>query len=245
MRKMFKSLMSGISAGVLLCSAFGVNCAADEYDLNLSIDYNTEETLPLTLAKDTDVFYFNANINPGDVFTASISVENESEESLQYTLSEIVNQLTDDEQAILLRDVINLQISIDGEVIYDAPCSDVTSPVTPWYTLESGETDVIEVEYTFDKTADNTYQAANMREKWIFQTRADVPEDDPDEGEPATIVNTPNTNSEASSAYENVQTGVKEESKNYTLIIGIIGVIVAVGYITVEIIMRKKRHNQN
>ena len=243
-RKISSLLVSGALACSMLAAANITACAesAEEhsYNLDVTIDFKKEAELPLTMDRSTEVFYFNGNINPGDKMYADIIVKNTSDKTLQYTLSEVKNMLEDDEQAKLLLNVLNLKITQKDKVMYDGKCSEITTPVIPWFTLESGKTDTINVEYEFDKWADNTYQGANMRQKWIFQTRADIPPDEsePDsQGEPDThkvTVSTPD------SQHEDVKTGVTEEKSNYTFIIIGVGVAVAGAYVIYEVIRRKK-----
>lgn len=241
-------LASGVLACTMLASASVPAYAASEeeksYNLDVTIDFKREAELPLTMDRSTEVFYFNGNINPGDKMYADIIVKNDSDKTLQYTLSEVKNVLEDDEQAILLLDVLNLKITEGETVMYDGTCADITSPVIPWITLEPGQSDTIDVEYAFDKWADNTYQGANMRQKWIFQTRADIPDDsEPEEdGGPdahRTDVSVPD------GEREDVKTGVTEEKTNYTYVIIGVGAVVAVGYIVFEVIRSKKAKKES
>lgn len=248
MQRLFKRAISGLSAAALLAFSAPVVFAEEgtkTHDLELAINLNLEEELPLTFDKNTDVFYFNANINPGDKMHTSVRVTNNADDALVWTLSDVQNQLTDDEQAIMLLDVLNIKVAIGDEVFYEGTCKDLGGEVIAWRELKSGESEIVDIDWEFDKYADNTYQAANYREKWIFRTQTDIPPEVPDDSEPPEeeeIPELPPTSFKTPTEQgENVQTGVEEEKEpNYALYFVAGGVVIAGGYIVYEVCKRRK-----
>lgn len=239
--RIIKSLVCGITTIAASVAMLGINAFAEEQNLDISINYDTNIEYPLSMDRSSEVFYFNGNINPGDKMHASILVKNTSEQNMQYALTDVVNMITEDEQAIKLLDVLNLKISTEDTIIFEGKCSKIVNPVSDWVTLKAGDSDTISIDWEFDKYADNTYQGANYREKWIFKTQADIvpaestPTESIPEMPPATVTTTVQT-------HENVQTGVKEENgPNYAAYIIGAGVIIAIGYVTYEIIKAKKK----
>ena len=240
--RIIKSLVCGITTIAASVAMLSINAFAEEQNLDISINYDTNIEYPLSMDRSSEVFYFNGNINPGDKMHASILVKNTSNQDMQYALTDVVNMITEDEQAIMLLDVLNLKISTEDAIIFEGKCSEIVNPVSDWVTLKAGDSDTISIDWEFDKYADNTYQGANYREKWIFKTKADVasdgstpPVESIPEMPPATVTTTVRT-------HENVQTGVKEENdSNYAAYIIGAGVIIAMGYVAYEIIKAKKK----
>ena len=258
MKTILKRAFCTVTAFSILSSTLAASAEgeAESHDMELAVNLDLEEEMPLTLDKNTDVFYFNANINPGDKLHTSVKVSNDAEKALSWTLSDVQNLLDDDEQAILLLDVLNVTVSIENEVFYEGTCKDLGGEVIPWRELQPGDSEIINIDWEFDKYADNTYQAANYREKWVFETQADIPNRDPDDSEPTETTRPPEDESIPDESIpelppsdvetptkqgENVQTGVEEKKDtNYAVYFVIGGIIIAGGYIAYEVYRRHK-----
>lgn len=218
-----RSAVVAIAAAMLIGSMQPMKVFAKE-DLTLEVDIDKKLEIPLTLDASTDDFYVNANINPGDILNAEIVFKNDSKEDIQVRISDVKDQLSTTMSAKLL-DVLDLNIDIDGKTAYKGSHSKVTSPLTQWITLEGGESLTMKVRIEFPKyEADNTFQGAEMKVKYVFEARADIPEDK-------------NT--------EKIKTGVDDVESSNKMAIALVGgaVVVLGGFVVATIVMKKKREN--
>lgn len=133
--RIIKSLVCGITTIAASVAMLSINAFAEEQNLDISINYDTNIEYPLSMDRSSEVFYFNGNINPGDKMHASILVKNTSNQDMQYALTDVVNMITEDEQAIMLLDVLNLKISTEDAIIFEGKCSEIVNPVSDWVTL--------------------------------------------------------------------------------------------------------------
>lgn len=190
---------------------------------NLKLETGIDKTLevPLTLKGSTETFYMNGNINPGDVLNASIKFTNTSTEEIQVNIASITNNLADDKTATALLDLLELKITVNDSPIYKGIHSKVTNPVTGWMPLAAGQSMTIDVEITLPKySVDNTYQAADMNVKWVFEARADVPEDE---------------------SSETIKTGVESEDPTHMgMYILIIALVIAGGFCVYTVVKKKQ-----
>lgn len=202
------------------------------YDLIVSSKYTDAATteVPLTMNVSTLEFYFNANINPGDTLEADILMTNDSDkETLQVTISEILNLLGDDDLALDLLDELVLTLEMDGRIIYQGPHSKTTMPVVGWVDVPAGGSISVHISVYFPKEADNRFQNAPMKVKYIFETRIDIP-DPEDTPPPETIIT------------ETVKTGLDDTNNvNYAMIIVGVGICLVVLYIIILLILKRKK----
>ena len=214
--------------------------AADDnkYDLIVTSKYDDSETteVPLTMDVSTTEFYFNANINPGDTLEADILMKNDSDkETLQVTISEILNLLGDDDDALDLLDELILTLEMDGRIIYQGPHSKTTTPVVGWVDLPAGGTISVHISVYFPKEADNRFQNAPMKVKYIFESRIDIPE--PEDTPPPETVITETT--------ETVKTGLDDTNDvNYAMIIVGVGVCLVVIYLIILLLIKRKKDEE-
>lgn len=235
--KFFKKAILAIAAvATLVCSTPPMMIkAADDYDLTLTTDINKSLEIPLTLDASTDDFYINANINPGDVMKADVIFKNVSKEDIQVRIADVINQL-ENTLSVKLLEVLDLTIEIDGSVVYKGSHDAVTSPLTQWVTLKPGNNLTMKITVEFPKyEADNTYQAAEMKVKYVFEARADVPPDDSTSTTTTTTSKTPNT--------ETVKTGADDtESSNVSTYIMLgCGIFMLISYVVAKKIVEKKK----
>lgn len=227
--KHLKQLFVSIMACLMLLGGITQPVLADNNDKSLTLETNIDKTLeiPLTLKGSTDNFYINGNINPGDVMKASVIFKNTSSESIQVRISDITDQLNTTDSAALL-EVLDLTISTNGSPIYKGSHKNVTSPLTQWITLEGGESLTMDVQVEFPKyEADNRFQGSQMKIKYVFEARADVPMDETTES-------------------ETIKTGVEYESSSNpaAAILLIIAVVVIISFIVVSIKGKNKKNNE-
>jgi len=214
------ALMAGIMPPV------AVNASED---LTVITNINKTMEIPLTLDASTDEFYVNGNINPGDVMTADIVFKNVSDSSIQVRISDVTDQLQTTMSQKLL-EILDLSIEIDGSPVYKGKHDKVTNPLTQWIELGPNEDMTMKLRIEFSKyEADNTYQGAEMKVKYVFEARADVPLD-----------STLNKNS------EKIKTGVDDVySVNPASIILISSAAVVVFGFAVYVIISRKKKDKN
>lgn len=218
--------LSSILAAMIFVSP--VYAAGSELTVETGIDKTME--IPLTLDADTDEFYVNGNLNPGDVMRATVYFKNTSKSPVQVRIADVIDQ-KDDTLSAQLMEILNLSISMDGSIIYEGNHKNVTSPMTQWIELDGGDIITMNISVEFPKEeADNTFQGAEMRVKYVFEARADVP---PDIEEQETT----------SANKETIKTGVEEEQGTNYIAIGIMAgaVVLAVVGLVVSNTMKKKK----
>lgn len=226
--KKFKKLMVSLLAGLMLVTCISKPVMAADEDKHLVLETNIDKTLeiPLTLNSSTDNFYVNANINPGDIMKADIVFKNTSKEPIQVRISDITDQLNTTDSTALL-EVLKLTISMNGSPIYTGSHKNVTSPLTQWITLEGGSALTVNVNVEFPKyEADNRFQGSEMKIKYVFEARADVPMDE---------------------TSETIKTGVDEVKDTNPMAVAIIvvAVVLCIGLVSYMIIKKKKDKNNN
>lgn len=224
-----KRIMVSLLAGLMLVTSFSKPVFAADEDKHLVLETNIDKKLeiPLTLDSSTDSFYINGNINPGDIMKADIVFKNTSTEAIQVRISDITDQLNTTDSAALL-EVLKLTVSMNGSPIYTGSHKNVTSPLTQWITLEGGSVLTINVNVEFPKyEADNKFQGSQMKVKYVFEARADVPLDD------------------TSSNSQIIKTGVEEETNVNPMAVGIIvvAVILCAGLVVSTVIKNKKKND--
>ena len=203
------------------------------YDLTVQSGYTPEAEVPLTTKVSTNEFFFNGNINPGDILDANILFENTSEEDrIQITISEIKNLLGDDDLALELLDELELTIKADDKIIYKGPHSKTTTPVIGWIEVNPGETIIVNISVYFPKEADNTYQNAPLNVKYVFESRIDIPNEE-----------------ETTEFTEQIKTGIEsEDAPNYSMFILGLGACVIVLYLVtliIRAILKKKKEDKD
>lgn len=201
----------------------GFNSVDEQTTLFVEVGMDKTLEIPLKLEAGKDAFYMCANINPGDTMKAKVVFKNDSDvEDAQVSVTDVINLLPDDIKAVALLDLLRLKISVDGSPLYEGPHSKITNPVTNWIPIPKGETIDIDIEIYFPKEADNTYQNANMKVKWVFEARGDIP---PDPEEPE------------------IDTG-DEGSKNFSMFF-LGGAAVCVAGLGLVVLTKKKREENN
>lgn len=240
MKRITKRIFTGLlSLAIFACSTSmvfasnKVNSSDQSTSLDVEVGIDKKLEVPLTVDAKTDVFYNCPNINPGDTMKSTVIYKNTSKEDVQVAITDVLNQLTEDKKAIMLLDLLELKVYINGELAYQGPHSKVTTPLTNWITLKGGESIKMDIEIYFPKEADNTYQNSNMKVKWVFEARADVPPDpeEPTPTPPTTTTTTPP---------EKVKTGDDSVRANYGMYLLAGAAVILVAGIGVVALKKKK-----
>lgn len=205
---------------------------AAEKTLNLETNIDKTLEIPLTLKADTDTFYVDSNINPGDKMTADIVFKNTSKDAIQVRISDVADQLNTTESSALL-EVLQLNIKNNGTPIYKGNHKNVTTPLTQWITLNGGSSLTMNVEIEFPlEEADNRFQGSEMKVKYTFEARADVPLD-----AQTTTTKIP----------EKLKTGEEGQTQSNPLAVSVIviAVVLGIGIISLTVVSKKKKNNKN
>ena len=157
---------------------------ADVQSLNLTVGIDKSLKLPLSLNRDTDQFYLLGNMNPGDTLRGSVLIKNDSSEPAQVALSEVVKNAG---MTPGLDQYVNVSLALGEDVIYTGTMEDLIRAsetktdsaitLTPWLTVEPGAEITLNITCEVSRDLDNEYQGAVLDTNWIFDARADVPED--------------------------------------------------------------------
>ena len=158
--------------------------AAEVQSLNLEVGIDKSLKMPLTLKRDTEQFYLLGNANPGDTLKGSVNIKNTSAEPAQVALSNVVKNAGMSEG---LLPHINVTISVGDDPIYSDTLeslihlgeskTDESVTLSPWINVEPGKEIVLHIQCDISRDLDNEFQAAVLDTNWIFDARADVPED--------------------------------------------------------------------
>lgn len=225
------TVMLGLFVALIIAGAAAfmnsIHAADDVYDLEVKSGYKPKAEVPLTIEVSKPEFYFNGNINPGDVLEADIIFTNTSEkDAIQVTISDIINLLGDDDLSIDFLNQLELTITVDGKVVYQGPHGQTTNPVIGWIQIPPGASITVHIAVQFPKDTDNTYQGAPVKVKYVFESRIDIPEDyDPPKPVPR----------------EKIKTGIDGEGNiGYAGMILLFGLLVIILYIIYLLIKRKK-----
>ncbi len=217
-----------------MCSLLTMNVLAEdkEYDLDVTTEYAAKAEVPLTIEASKSMFYINKNINPGDILEADIVFKNTSEkEPLKVTISDIINLLGDDDDALKLLGQLELTITVDGKIIYKGPHDKTTKPVIGWIQVPPGEEIEIHIEIYFPKESDNSYQNLPLKVRYEFQSQIDIPGD---------------WGEETVEYSETIKTGEEpEEGMNYTTLIIALGMLAIGVYLITYIVLAKKKKEKN
>lgn len=230
MRKMPKILATVMAAALMFGVVPPVEAQAKE-DLVITTNVNKDLEIPLTLDASTDDFYVNGNLNPGDTMSADVIFKNVSDKDIQVRISDITDQLQTTMSQKLLG-VLDLTIDVDGAPQYKGKHDKVPSPLTKWMTLGPNEDIRMSIRIDFSKyEADNTFQGAEMKVKYVFEARADVPLDDP-------------SNSKKSKS-ETIKTGIDDvESTNPLAVAIVISAVCVVAGFGIHVVVKRRKEKE-
>jgi hypothetical protein len=165
-------------------------------------------------------------------------MQNTSNKAISISITEIENMLPDDEKANLLLDILELTIDVDGEEYYQGKHSELSAPFMPYVTIEPGKEISLNITMTFPRDADNRYQGAKYKMKWVFDAIAEEPEPEVTTT-PAPVVEEPVVPPEPA------KTGVETASSARNIAAPIaIGAVCAVGATAIIYNKEKKKNDK-
>ena len=212
-----------------------VNSPDETTILDVEVGVDKTLTIPLTLDAKKKEFYFCTNISPGDKMKATVIFKNPRNEEAQVSVSDVINQLENNKKAVMLLDILDLTINVNNAPMYKGPDSQVTTPVTGWVPVAPKGEAKMDLIIEVPKTADNTYQNADMNIKWVFEARSDVP---PDPVDPTPAPGTPGNPSEGTP----VKTGDYLKDNYMLIILGGAAIAATLGGV---IVYKSKKKNIN
>lgn len=201
-------------------------------NLEVTANYDTSIEMPLSLEASSNVFYCNANLAPGDTAKSSVVMKNISKEPISISITEIENMLPDDPKANLLLDVLELTIDVDGEAFYQGKHSELAAPFMPYIEVAPGKDITLNISMSFPREADNRYQGAKYKMRWVFDAVAEEPEPEPVVTEPTPVPPPP--------PQEPAKTGV-ETAKSVSPIAPIAAMVSVAGIAGLIVSKKKKK----
>lgn len=160
--------------------------------LNVDVGIDRSISVPLTLKADKPQFYLCGNFGPGDTLKGSVVFNNTCSETAQISLNNVIKNAPTNTD---LLEYITVDISVNNEPIYKdslkslvelAESLHTSNPdaiLTTWIDVEPYRAITMDIECSVSKfDVDNAFQNAILDTQWVFNARADVP-DDPDEPE--------------------------------------------------------------
>lgn len=131
------------------------------------------ESKRFDLSTSSDALFSLKDIAPGDTWQGRIHVKNNCSEVMAVSLVSITNNLKDDEYMF---NQLDLEILLDGKLLYSGSYGNVGSSVSEWNTIEPGKQRTFEVKVILPETTGNEGQGREMDSTWIFEARVPKPE---------------------------------------------------------------------
>ena len=150
---------------LLLFSVFPLSAQATEY--------NREDVIELTgtfsgtfelNSSDMELFSLTGMV-PGDSWSGQLKVLNKTGTDMDVSLISIISNLED----TALFEALDLQLIVDGELVYAGSYGNTASPVTPKIPVPKNEPVVFQINVSLPTTAGNDLQAKEMNSTWIFE----------------------------------------------------------------------------
>ena len=208
-----------------------------EFIVEVGIDRSKENPLTIKLGDDLG-FIIKDNMIPGDTIHKKIVFTNVLSETIEVNLESIVDMINEPSNYPLIN-VLDLTLSADGMKIFDGKLSETTDPVLTWMEVGGNDKLEIDVDIEFPLMSDNRYQDGKVETKWVFSTRADVP-DDPDEEDEDDVeyIEVPNPELQEGEAGHNPEdVDTSDIFKNQVPVTAIL----VVGTLAVALVLSKKK----
>lgn len=150
---------------LLLFSVFPLSAQAAEY--------NREDVIELTgtfsgtfelNSSDMELFSLTGMV-PGDSWSGQLKVLNKTGTDMDISLISIISNLED----TALFEALDLQLIVDGELVYAGSYGNTASPVTPKISVPKNDPVVFQINVTLPTSAGNDLQAKEMNSTWIFE----------------------------------------------------------------------------
>lgn len=209
--------------------------------LNVDVGIDRTIEIPLTLKGDKSQFYLCGNFGPGDTLKGSVVFNNTCSETAQISLNNVIkNPPTNSE----LLKYITIDISVDDEPIYkdsleslvelseSLHASNPDAILTTWIDVEPHRSITMDIECSVSKfDVDNAFQNAILDTQWVFNARADVPDDPEEPDEPDPVLEYPPTDEEPTPGTSDdnpVTTGQKVGFVSILLAISVSSIAIAI-----------------
>lgn len=119
----------------------------------------------LVLTADNTYIFRHSGGKPGDTWTTEINITNNSNNKMDISLIEIVNNRED----VAIPTEFFLQLYCDGVELYNGSYDVNSNPVIPTLTLNAGESKRIIAKSGIRPTADNSIQNEKLDTTWFFE----------------------------------------------------------------------------
>lgn len=144
--------------------------------LELTAEFKEGQTVPLTLKSSVAKVSVSETLGPGDEVESEIKFKNPSNKPIQVTIADIEVQSKSRDSDKFLK-AIELEIKEGSGTVYKGSFQKITSPVINYINLQPKEEKKIIIFHRLPKDLDNSYQGSSLKTNWVFEARADVPED--------------------------------------------------------------------
>lgn len=194
--------------------------AADEPAVTVTGEYSDN----LNVVCDNSSIFEKNMVAPGDSWSSTIKIQNNSpDKSLDVSLKSIDSVIED----LRLYNVLNLQIYLNQQLVYDDMYNAKQSPIINWVTLAPSESKYLQVVVSVPANLNNDYQALKMNSQWIFECRTDEP-----------IASSPSPNIKPNLP---IKTGVQYMLNNPAVLIAFVTSFLAIVMVIIYYIYKKKK----
>ena len=151
-------------AMLIICSLnlFVLPAFADN-EFNIIGEYSNR----FILTADNTYIFHHSGGKPGDIWTTEINITNKSNDKMDISLIEIVNNRED----VAIPTEFFLQLYCDGVELYNGTYDVNLNPVIPTLTLIAGESKRVIAKSGISPMADNSIQNEKLDTTWIFESR--------------------------------------------------------------------------
>lgn len=150
---------------LLLFSVFPHSAWATEYTREDVIELTGTFSGTFELnSSDMELFSLTGMV-PGDSWSGQLKVLNKTGTDMDVSLISIISNLED----TALFEALDLQLIVDGELVYAGSYGNTASPVTPKISVPKNEPVVFQINVSLPTTAGNDLQAKEMNSTWIFE----------------------------------------------------------------------------
>lgn len=115
-------------------------------------------------SSDMELFSLTGMV-PGDSWSGTLKVLNKTGTDMDVSLVSIISNLED----TALFEALDLQLIVDGDLVYAGSYGSTASPVTPKISVPKDDPVVFQITVSLPATAGNELQAKEMNSTWIFE----------------------------------------------------------------------------
>ena len=191
MKRIKQILICGMTLCILFAAAVPVLAAETQPDWIISATFDGA----LHLSPKDVTFSSENDIGPGDAYTSNILFRNSTKQTVQFSLGNILNALTDNPKSLEMLGGLDVSITIDGKEVYSGTYDKALGLSSDWFTVGAGGQIPVQVSYAMPAGNDNRYQSLTYKVSYMFNartidTQAPIIPKGPKTGAPAIIGNT-------------------------------------------------------